>query len=79
MRKIVTAVTMAAILAATPAMAQSVAPAPAAETQLGSQGENAQFGLGPHGWIIAAVVAGLVIWGIIELVDDDNDEEPVSP
>ena len=29
-------------------------------------------------WIIGAVVLGLLIWGIIELTDDDEDE-PISP
>ncbi len=28
-------------------------------------------------WIVGAVVLGLAIWGIIELVDDDNN--PSSP
>ncbi|MGZ8359391.1 MAG: hypothetical protein ACXWUX_02620 [Allosphingosinicella sp.] len=29
-------------------------------------------------WIIGAVVLGLLIWGIIELTEDD-DEDPISP
>ncbi|MGZ8282213.1 MAG: hypothetical protein ACXWUN_04580 [Allosphingosinicella sp.] len=29
-------------------------------------------------WIIGAVVLGLLIWGIIELTEDD-DEAPISP
>lgn len=78
MKKIATVLTMAALVAAAPAVAQATAaPAPAAETSLGSQGESAQFeNMGTGGYIIAAILAGLVIWGIIELVDDD---EQVSP
>ncbi|MGZ8345868.1 MAG: hypothetical protein ACXWUP_02020 [Allosphingosinicella sp.] len=29
-------------------------------------------------WIVGAVVLGLLIWGIIELTEDD-DEAPISP
>jgi hypothetical protein len=35
--------------------------------------------MGPAIWIVGAIVVGLAIWGIIELVDDDDDDLPVSP
>jgi hypothetical protein len=79
MKKIITAATMAAILAAAPAVAQNAAPAPAAETQLGSQGESAQFPAGAGAYVIGAILAGLLIWGFIELVDDNNNDEEISP
>lgn len=79
MKKIVTAMTAAALLATAPAVAQTAAPAPAAEPALGSKGESAQFeDMGPAAWVLGAVVVGLAIWGVIELVDD-GDEDPVSP
>ena len=67
----------AALIAVAPAAAQSQATiAPAAETSLGSDGANAQFDGGTSTYLIAAVLLGLVIWGVIELTDDD---ETVSP
>lgn len=77
MRKFVTAVTAAAVLATAPAMASAAkAPAPAIETSLGQKGEGALFGMGDAGYVVAAVLAGLLIWGFVELVDDN---ESVSP
>lgn len=80
MKKIIAAASAAALLASAPAVAQTAtAPAPATESQIGSKGANAQFAeMGPAAWIVGAIVVGLAIWGIVELVDDDNDE-PVSP
>jgi hypothetical protein len=77
MKKIVSAVAAAALLSAAPAVAQATAaPVPATETGQGS----AQFDeMGPAVWILGAVAVGLAIWGIVELVDDDDEEEPVSP
>ena len=48
---------------------QSVSRAPAAT-------EESQELVGTTAWILAAIGLGLVIWGIIELTDDD---EPASP
>ncbi len=80
MKKIITAVTAAALLATAPAVAQTAtAPVPATESEIDNRGANAQFAeMGPAVWIVGAIVVGLAIWGIVELVDDDNDE-PVSP
>lgn len=77
MKKIVTAMTAAALLAAAPAIAQaSKAPVPATETGIGSDGESSLFNMGAGGYIVAAVLAGLLIWGIVELADEN---ESVSP
>ena len=67
----------AALIAVAPAAAQSQATiTPTAETSLGSDGANAQFDGGTSTYLIAAVLLGLVIWGVIELTDDN---ETVSP
>ena len=78
MRKIVTTLTAAALLAAAPAAAASAnALAPAAETKMGSGGESAQFeNMGTAGYVIAALLAGLIIWGVVELVDDNKSVSP---
>ena len=34
---------------------------------------------GPGFYIIGAIVLGLVIWGIIELTSDNDDDFPTSP
>ena len=57
-------------LALAPIAAQA---APAART--GSAVEQADELRGPTKWIIYAIAAGLLIWGAIELLDD----EPESP
>lgn len=76
MKKIISTLTAAALMAAAPAVAQAAAaPAPAVEKSTGS----AQFeDMGPAVWVLGAVLVGLAVWGIIELVDDD-DGDPVSP
>ena len=77
MKKIVTAITAAALMATAPAIAQaSKAPTPATEAGIGSDGESALFKMGAAGYIVAAVLAGLLIWGVVELTDDN---ESVSP
>ena len=82
MKKIISAITAAAILAASPAVAQvASAPVPATESTAGAEGANAQFEeMGPAIWIVGAIVVGLAVWGIIELIDDNDDDDlPVSP
>lgn len=38
--------------------------------------EESQELVGTTAWILAAIGLGLVIWGIIELTDDDEPESP---
>ena len=77
MKKIMTAITVAALMATAPAIAQaSKAPVPAAETGIGSDGESALFKMGAAGYVVAALLAGLLIWGIVELADDDKSVSP---
>jgi len=59
-------------LALAPIAAQA-APAPAARTE--SAVQQAEELRGPTKWIIYAVALGLIVWGAIELLDD----EPESP
>jgi len=58
-------------------MAQSASPlsvsnSPAAE-RAGADTGSANELRGTTGWIIAAIALGLIIWGAIELLDDDPD------
>jgi hypothetical protein len=77
-RKWAACLAAAAILASAPVLARTAAPLPAAETNLGAEGGSTLFtDWGTAEYAIAAVVAGLAIWGIVELVDDND--EPVSP
>jgi len=34
---------------------------------------------GTTGWLIGAVALALIVWGVIELLDDGNDSVPLSP
>lgn len=38
--------------------------------------EDSQELVGTTAWILAAIGAALIIWGIIELTDDDEPESP---
>jgi hypothetical protein len=55
-------------------IAVQAAPQPVSRTSA-EVGESEQL-VGTTMWIVAAIALGLVVWGIIELSDDD---EPASP
>jgi hypothetical protein len=76
--------TLAAVAAASlafgssAALAQSAAPlsvAPAVERAGADTTANNEL-RGTTGWIIGAIALGLIIWGAIELFDDDEPESP---
>ena len=65
------------------AAAQTAAPlgltnSPAIE-RASAQLEDAGELRGPVRWIVGAAVLGLIIWGIIELTDDNERDFPTSP
>jgi hypothetical protein len=62
------AVALTVVPVAAQAAAQPISRAPAAT----EDGES----LTTTGWILAAIGAGLLIWGIIELTSDDEPESP---
>ena len=75
---------LAALLSASSvAAAQSAAPlsltnSPAIE-RASAEVEDASELRGPVRWIVGAAVLGLIIWGIIELTDDNERDFPTSP
>jgi hypothetical protein len=76
-KKIAAVVAASVMMASTPAFAQ-VAPA-AVQPQSEQVAGNAQFeDWGTEAYVIAAVVGALIIWGFIELLEN-NDDEAVSP
>ena len=56
----------------------SLAHAPAG-LRAGADAEGASELRGTGKWIIGAVVLALVIWGVTELLDNDDEAFPVSP
>jgi len=69
-----TTVFSALALTITPVAAQAAAqPAP----RTAAVTDESQELVGTTAWILAAIGAGLLIWGIIELTSDDD--EPASP
>src|SRR3546814_14884687 len=67
------------LLVTAPALAQSV-PQPATEAGLGSQGESAQFeGGNILGFVLLAAFGVASVWALIESIDYDGDDLPVSP
>ena len=56
------------------AVAQSSAPTSVAATaRAGAPTQGSNELVGTTAWIIAAVALGLIVWGIIELTDDDAE------
>ena len=71
LRGAVTAISAMA-LAVVPVMAQA-APVPASRAPAVTEdGES----LSTTGWVLGAIGLGLLIWGIIELTDDDKPQSP---
>jgi hypothetical protein len=56
----------------------SLANSPAARASAGTSGQSRLENHGAGIYIIGAIVLGLIIWGIIELTNNDNDM-PHSP
>lgn len=61
------------------ASAQVAAASPALVERAGAPARDASDLRGTTGWIIGAIVLGLLIWGGIELFGDDEEDAPVSP
>jgi hypothetical protein len=66
---------------ASAALALGVAPAAAQAAQAttmrnSADVEQAEHLRGPTKWIVGAIALGLLIWGVIELTDDDEPESP---
>lgn len=71
---------ISAPVAAQSASALSIANSPAvARANARMEGQNSLEGRGPVFYLIGAAVIGLIIWGAIELLDDDDEAFPVSP
>ena len=67
-------------LAAQSASALSLSNSPAvARANAPLEGQNSLEGRGPVFYLIGAAVIGLIIWGAIELLGDDDEAFPVSP
>lgn len=55
-------------------LAAQAAPQPAPRAAAAT--EESQELVGTMAWVLAAIGVALVIWGIIELTDDDEPESP---
>ena len=71
-------------LASTAALTLTLAPiaaqaAPQEVSRTGAPVAESEELVGTTAWILAAIAAGLIIWGAIELFGNDDDDAPVSP
>lgn len=67
------------VTASSAAVAQTAAPTSPAPVQRSGAAVDGESQLrGYTLWIAAAIALGLLIWGLIEILDD-GDEAPVSP
>jgi hypothetical protein len=79
-RKLAALAAASLVFGSSGAIAQSASPlslnnAPAVE-RAGADTESANELRGTTGWIIGAIALGLIIWGAIELFDDDDNDSP---
>ena len=80
----IVAATLASVTS-TQVVAQSAAPLSmtnspvVARANAEMEGQNSLEGRGPVFYLIGAVVIGLIVWGAIELLDDNDEAFPVSP
>ena len=72
LRKTVTAITAVALAGAS--VVAHAAPQPAPRLDSSIQGDNED--LTTTHWVLIFIGAGLLIWGIIELTDDNEPESP---
>ena len=78
-KKIAAIAAMSLLTVSSAAVAQSAQPlsvAPTVAARAGADLEGSSDLRGTTGWIIAAIALGLIIWGAIELFDDDDPESP---
>jgi hypothetical protein len=77
-KKLAALAALSMITASSAAIAQSAAPlsvsAPAARAGADTQGSSELRGT--TAWILAAIALGLIIWGVIQLTDDDGASSP---
>jgi hypothetical protein len=74
----VSLITASSAAVAQTAQPLSLANSPAARAGAGTSGQSSLEGHGTGIYIVGAIVLGLIIWGIIELTNDNNDM-PHSP
>lgn len=78
-KKLAAAAAISMITASTAAVAQTAAPtsvASASTVRAGSPTQGSNELVGTTAWILAAIALGLIVWGIIELTDDDGPSSP---
>ena len=72
----------ALILASSSAAAQSApqaVPPASEEARAGADLNEASALDNKTWWIVGAIALALIIWGLIELIDDGDEDVPVSP
>ena len=72
LRKSVTAITAMILAGASVAAHAAPQPAPRVDSSIGDSNED----LTTTHWVLIFIGAGLLIWGIIELTDDDDPDSP---
>lgn len=75
--KILTPLVALSLLAGSSAAVAQAAPPATASSRAGAAPGQEQL-VGTTAWILAAIALGLIVWGIIELTDDEDDF-PTSP
>jgi len=64
------------VVASSAAVAQSAPASAPTVSRAGADAQGSNELVGTTAWILAAIALGLIIWGIIELSDDDGPSSP---
>lgn len=77
-KKLAAVAAISMITASSAAIAQTAAPSVAAAStaRAGAPTEGSNELVGTTAWILAAIALGLIVWGVIELTDDDGPSSP---
>ena len=72
------AAALALITASSAAVAQTATPVAPVERSGASLDSDSQL-RGTTMWVVGAIALALLIWGLIEILGDDDEAPPVSP
>ena len=75
-KKLAALAAISMITASSAAVAQTAPSSVASTARAGAPTEGSNELVGTTAWILAAVALGLIVWGIIELTDDDGPSSP---
>ena len=75
-KKLAAVAAISMVVASSAAVAQTAPASAPVVSRAGADVQGSNELVGTTAWILAAIALGLIIWGIIELSDDDGPSSP---